>query len=239
MPLEGNSLEKLNANNDHGFWFEQNLSGKLSHHWSFLLHTEQHWGVNYTRFYNQINDLVLLQDATRFLNLCSDSIVKEFLIGGGYDLTDRIQKNTRGKFHWVLVRRSIVEAHLSLQLLGFTIKQRLRREYENFVRKHYINYSLVRYRVIINSPWKFTRWNINPYVMDEIFVRRDTFNKNAQKGLIGGLYNNRFRIGVNIDLTDKLSSAIYWQWRIRKHKPGTHPRWFNIYDIGLVFNVAL
>lgn len=241
MPLEGNSsLNKLNANNDQAFWFEQNISGNLASHWSFLLHTEQHWGINYSKFYNQIYDLVLLHDVTRFLNLHPDSVVKDFQIGGGYDLTDRIQKNTKGKFHWVLVRRSILEAHIALQLQGWLIRQRLRGEYENFVRKHYIDYALLRYRIIINSPWKFTRWNINPYIANEIFVRKNSFNKITQKGHVGGLYNNRFKIGVNVDLiTDKLSSAVYWQWRVRKHKPGTHPRWFNLYEIGLVFNITL
>lgn len=238
--LESNTLNKLNANNDHGFWCEQNITGGLSKNWSFILHTEQHWGADYSKFYNQIYDLVLLNDIARLLGISADSIVKSFQVGGGYDLTDRIQKNTKGNFYWVLVRRSILEADALLIWRKWQVKQRLRGEYEDFVRKHYINYSILRYRLIVNSPWKFTPWNINPYFSNEFFIRKNTFNKSTQKGIVGGLYSNRFRIGLNVDLiVDKLFAALYWQWRLTKHKPGTHPRWFKTYQIGLAFNFSL
>lgn len=238
--LESNTSNKLNANNDHGFWFEQNITGSLSKNWSFILHTEQHWGADYRQFYNHIYDLVLLDDITKLLGIATDSMIKSFQVGGGYDLTDRIQKNTKGKFHWVLVRRSVIETHAMLLCRGWQVKQRLRGEYESFVRKHYINYALLRYRLIVNSPWKFTCWNVNPFFSNEFFIRKNTFNKNTQKGIVGGLYSNRFRIGINADIiANKFFTSLYWQWRLTKHRPGTHPRWFKTYQIGLVFNVSL
>lgn len=152
--LEGNTLNKLNANNDHGLWLEQNITGDLSKDFSFLLHTEQHWGSDYRLFYNQIYELVLLNNITKFLGISTDCVVKRVQVGLGYDLTDRIQKNTRGK--------------------------------------------------------------------------------------IGGLYSNRFRIGVNAEvITNKLSLALYWQWRLTKHRPTMHPHWFKTYQIGLALNFSL
>lgn len=105
--LEASALNKLNENNDHGFWFEQNFTGNLSKNWSFILHTEQHWGADYRLFYNQIYELVLLNELTKLLGISAKSILKSLQVGGGYDLTSRIQKNSQGDFHWVLVRRSI------------------------------------------------------------------------------------------------------------------------------------
>lgn len=120
------------------------------------------------------------------------------------------------------------------------MKQRLRGEYQDFVRKHYTNYALFRYRLIVNSPWKLTCWNISPYLSNEFFIRKNTFNGGAQKGIVGGLYSNRFRIGLNADLiVNKLSTALYWQLRFTKHRPGTHPRWFRTYQVGLVLNILL
>lgn len=234
--VRGGHLNQLNTNHDHGLWLEQNVYVKLSPLWSLQVHTNQYWGADYQLLWNHRYQFTFQYDITRFF--CLPAFVQKITFGPGYATVEGLRRNTREIYHWVWRHIGILEANINLAFHQWRIQNRVRGDYVFYLRNHYIDHPLLRYRLTVYTPWKFTRWNINPYLSNEWFVRSNTFNKKHQTGQVGGWYLNHFRIGLAADLCTHLSTALYWQWRIVKHRPGIHPRWFNTYQIGVIFNLT-
>lgn len=231
-------LEGINANNDHGLWVEQNIRKNFKSNWTLKLRFEQGWASDYRQIYYQEYEAYLQYDVTKFLSKKLRSIFTSVIIGPADNFTRALQKNTKEEFHWVWFQKPMLEIHLVSSLYKWTFKQRLRGEYIAYTSKHYKNHGVGRYRLEIDSPWKWTRWKINPYLSNEWFYRQDTYSQDHPTGLVGGWYENRFRVGMMFDLFKHLSSVLYWQWMARKQKPDTHPRWFNTYQIGFVLDLS-
>lgn len=233
---------KLNSNNDHGFWLNEEVSINLGSNWSAICNIEQRWGADYRLFWYQRYEAIfhydLTQDMNYFLNLCPDSIFKRLSWGIGYAQLDRIQKNTRGIFHWVGISRPEIEVEIDLKWNGWSLKQRFRGEYRQYNASHYKSFGDFRWRLLLKLPWSFTCWKITPYINNEFFFRENTYSTAHPNGLVGGLYEDRFRIGLTANPIEGLMRTdVFWQWRPVKQTPGTHPRWFNGYHFGM--NVAL
>ncbi|WP_068468908.1 DUF2490 domain-containing protein [Candidatus Protochlamydia phocaeensis] len=225
---------KLNANNDHGFWFDNNFEKHLPLNFFMRFHTEHRWGNDYRKLWYQEYTLTLQYDMTRFLKKYADKIVSSFLIGPAYNAVYQFQKNTEGHYQWVYISECMLQADLVLSKWGWRIQQRLRGELHHYCKNHYKDYALYRHRLTIFTPWKITRWNINPFIANEWFFRKNTYHQSHPTGLVGGWYQNRFRIGIMLDLSpDAASAALYWQWRTDKTLPDIHPRWINLYTWGL------
>lgn len=241
LPLSANLNAKathLNANNDHGFWLEENIIIKAAPDWTVKFHIEQRWGADYRLFWNQRTDFFLYHHCQRRLGLFPD-LVKEVGIALGYGREFIIKKNTRGIHHWIGINKAIALVNMSLECFKWRVGQCIRWDYLAHTRKHYIDHAVYRYCMAFYTPWKWTKLQINPYFSDELFFRKNTYRRKTQKGLVGGWHQNRLKIGIRANLyTDKLSTQIYWQWRTIKHAPGTHPRWFNTYQLGLAINLA-
>lgn len=232
----------LNANNDHGFWLQEEVSVNFGCNWSANFSTEQRWGSNYRLLWYQRYEAVLHYDLTKktkeVLNLCPEGILNAISLGIGYAHLNRIQKNTQNIFHWVGVSRPEIEARMDLKWNRWLLRQRFRVEYRQYHASHYKNFVDYRWRLMLDLPWSFTCWNLTPFVHNEFFIRENTYSKAHPNGLVGGFYENRFRIGLTAEpLEGQIRSEIYWQWRPLKQTPGTHPRWFNTYQFGM--NVAL
>lgn len=232
------TLESINSNNDHGLWLEQNIRKKLGSDWILRIHAEERWGADYRQIHFQEYEGFIFYDITKFLSKSWRSIFETIVIGPAYNMSRTLQKNTKDEFHWVWFRKPMLEMQLISTLCKWKIRQRLRGEYIDYTRKHYKNFGAGRYRLEIYTPWKFTRWKINPYVWNEWFFRRDSYSKNHPTGLVGGWHENRFRVGFLTEFTENLFTALYWQWLTRKQKPGTRPRWFNNYHIGFMTEVS-
>lgn len=224
-------LEQLDANNDHGFWLENNFDTKLASDWDFRFHTEFRWGSDYRKFYYQEYTLIFQNDLRRVLCIPKESALKKISIGPGLNTSYQLQKNTLGHFRWVYVVKPNIEANLDFEMNKWQIKQRMRGEFHFYCRSHYENYNLYRHRLTIYVPYKFTSWKVNPYLSNEWFFRKNTLH--GSSGIVGGYYQNRFRVGADMQpFSEKVTHSLYWQWRLSKHRPGTHPRWFNNYMIG-------
>lgn len=232
------TIEKINSNNDHGLWLEENLIKRLNADWTIRLRFEQRFAADYRILYAREHELYVHYDAAKLLSHHLRSIVTNVVIGVGDNFTKILQKNTLGEFHWAWYMKSIFEVLLISPLWDWTIKQRMRGEYYDYRTKHYKSYGAGRYRLEIFSPWKWTCWNINPFVFNEWFFRHNSYHKNHPTGLVGGWYENRFRTGVVLDLWKHLSAAFYWQWVAKKQIPGTHPRWFNNYYLGCTIDLS-
>lgn len=226
-------LEKLNSNNDHGFWLENNFDTKLAPDWDFRFLNAFRWGSDYRKFYHQEYGFIFQNQLKKCLCIPEESAITKISIGPGFISAYQLQKNTLGHFRWVYVARPLIEANVDLKITKWQCKQRMRVEFHFYGRSHYENFNVYRHRLVVYTPWKFTSWNINPYLSNELFFRKNTVH--GSSGVVGGYYQNRFRIGIEMHpCSEKLSHALFWQWRLEKHRPGTHPRWFNNYMIGLV-----
>lgn len=235
---EGSSSTTLNANNDHQFWFEQFFSKKLPCDWSMVLSTKQRWGADYRILFYHEYEGVFQYDIKKFFHLHSKSIFENITIGPGNNLNQIFRRNTLSKYQWLWVERPILEANVVMQIQEGKIRHRVRAEYLWHLRSHHRDFARFRYRVRIDSPWKWTRYKINPYVSNEWFFRNHTFSSSNPRGLVGGYYENRFRAGVRTTLFEKTSTEFFWQWRADKQRPRSSPRWNNIYIIGIVINIG-
>lgn len=234
--LQGSILSELNANNDHGIWFNEIANVKLKHDWSINLKMEQRLGSNYRKFWNYQYEAVFQYDLLHLLP-CNCLNLTTLSIGPGYNGTQQLQKNTQSVYHWVWINRPIIQAFVSFDLYKWSIRQRLYGEYYAYTKKHYKDYGLYRHRLAIYAPWKFTCLKINPFISNEWFFRNNSYSSSNTSGLVGTYYENRFRFGFESSFTDNFGIALGWQWRATKQKPGTHPGWFNTYQYLINFNL--
>ncbi len=225
--LQGSILSELNANNDHGIWISQTANFQLSSDWSIRYRMEQRLGSNYKKVWYYQYEAVFLYN---LLKLLPCNRLNTLTIGLGYNITMDLKKNTLGNFHWVWINRPIIEANISFNLYEWSIRQRLRGEYNEYSKKHYIDHYIYRQRLAIYTPWKFTCLDLNPFISNEWFFRKTTYSSSNPTGLVGGYHTNRFRIGFDASFTESLGATFSWQWRASKKKPGIHPGWFYTYQ---------
>lgn len=239
-PLAAGIKTHLNENNDHGLWLEQNFLKKLPCNWSLNIHTEERWGADDRKFYYAAAQAILLYELTPLLCLEKGGLVDSLSIGPGYNNTDFYSKNLSGNYHWTNVYKTLLEGNWGAILWKWKIAQRLRGEYHQHHRKNYKNFPMGRYRVVVTGPWKFTPWQFTPYISNEILFRQSSYNKTTNRGLVGGIWQNRFRLGLDFQPWSEMQSAsFYWQWLARKQKPGSAMSWHNNYIIGFVVNFEL
>lgn len=226
--------DQLNKNNDHGLWLDQNMTVSLPSFWTLNFQAQQRWGDDYQLLYNLQYEGILHYDLSEAF-LCKS--LNEFSWGAGYNYTEDFQKNTQNMRRWVGIHKPVLESISEFTIKKWKVNQRFRWEYHAFNKKDYINHALYRYRLIFFSPWKITCKNINPYVYNEWFFRKNSYGTSNPNGLVGGWFHNRVRVGVVADvIADRLTTNFYWQWRILKQPPGSHPRWNNTYQVGWKLN---
>lgn len=225
----------LETNNDHGVWLEETGTFKLSPEWLFRLKTEQRIEADYRKLWRQQYEFALLYNLLPFVPCCYSDFITELLIGAGSNETYTLQKNTLGHYHWTWLHRPLLEAYITTTWKGWAVQNRVRGEYYDYVKSHYKDYGLFRYRLIVYTPIKFTSWNINPFIFNEWFFRKNTYSSTHTDGLVGNFYENRFRAGFQFEICENIRPMIFWMWRQVKQKPGTHPRWYNTYWYGMDF----
>lgn len=223
--------EGLNQNNDHGLWLEQEVKKKLSDQWTFHFNTRQRWGSDYKLFWFHA------YEPTVRYKLMSGHF--DVFISGGFREYSHIRKNTLGNTKWVWVFMPLLEMYVNLKYKDWKLRQRLRGEYHHYQSSHYKEYGDCRYRVELFSPWELSCLKFKPYISNEWFIRSNTYHKTHPNGLVGGVYEDRFRIGLASTLwKDTVTSAIFWQWRFLKQTPETHPRWYNTYQLGFALRFS-
>lgn len=232
-------LNRIDSNNDHGFWVESDWRIEIAPKIAFTVRSEHRFGAGYRIMWYQEYAAFLHYDLLKLFCLDQSSLLKSFNVGIGLADTEILLKNTRQIFHRVWVLRPMLEYNTTYEWQKWRILQRVRVEDHFHLRPHYKNFAGYRYRLIFYTPWKWTTWNVNPFIYNEWFFRKNTFSPNHPSGLVGGWHQNRFRIGLEFEPFGKVLSAnVYWQWRTLKKRPGIHPSWFNTYQYGAIFNFA-
>jgi hypothetical protein len=168
---------------DFQVWNTDSQEMKIGKNLKAVTEEEFRWGDNAREFYYHHYDAGLVYASAPSWN-----------IGGGYRY---IYALSRGKF--TIENEPYVTATLFWQCKGFTIDTRSRVEYQHF--EHQDDNWRYRNKLSVKFPWKFTKWEIQPFVSDEIFVRFDDSQR---------LNQNRLASGLGMKLTKNVKAEIYY-----------------------------
>jgi Protein of unknown function (DUF2490) len=156
---------------------------KISPEAKLAVEEEFRWGGSAKQFYYQHYDVGF------FYNLG-----KYWSVGAGYR---HVLSRSKDKF--LIENEPYLAATLSWELAGFKFDDRSRLEYNHFDYKD----DTWRYRnkFTVKAPWKFTRFEIQPYLADEIFILLDDGQR---------LSINRSFAGLGMSFTRNLKGEIYY-----------------------------
>jgi hypothetical protein len=224
---------RFNQNNDHGLWFEQNIFVELPSNFLFQWRSVQRFGGDYRVFWYHDYSAILTYKLSKLF--APSDLFTNFLMGPGYNGTFRLQRDTRRRERWVYIHRPLLEVHLFMSWKDWTLTQRLRSELHFFAQKIHFrhhDHALIRYRVALNAPWKWTPIKIQPFVSNEFFFR------DQNEALVGGYHQNRFRVGLDSQMIKELSLGVFWQWLSDKRQPEGRTKWIHQYHYGLVLTLS-
>ena len=159
-----------------------------------VLEQEFRWGNSAKDFYYQHYDIGYFYNLQKYLN-----------VGGGYR---HVLSKSKGKF--LVENEPYVAATLMWDISGFKFDDRNRLEYQHFDYKD----DTWRYRnkISIKAPWKFTKFEIQPYLSDEIFILMDDGQR---------LNTNRASVGLGMTITKNLKAEIYYMLQSSKSNKWT------------------
>jgi len=170
-------------NNDFQVWHTESQELKLNQKWK-----------------------VTTEEEFRFTDDASNYTYQYYELGFAYALNKNIdlsmnyrqilEKDSKGKFR--TENRPHINGTIKWELFGFKFDDRNRLEYRNFETKNAI--WTYRNKFNVKLPWKFTRFEIQPYLADEIFVN---FNST-------GFNRNRFYAGFGMTFFQGLKGEIYY-----------------------------
>ncbi|MFA5351413.1 MAG: DUF2490 domain-containing protein [Candidatus Omnitrophota bacterium] len=162
---------------------------KVNKETKVVLEEEFRWGGSAKEFYYQHYDLGFLY-----------SLNKHLSVGTGYR---HILSKSKGKF--LVENEPYISATLFWDTAGFKFDDRSRLEYNHFDYKD----DTWRYRnkLTMKLPWKFTKFEIQPYLADEIFILFDDSQR---------LNTNRFSAGLGLTITKNLKGEIYYMLQSSK-----------------------
>jgi len=168
---------------DFQVWNTETEEFKINNEAKIVLDEEFRWGGSAKEFYYQHYDLGFFYSLQKHLN-----------VGAGYR---HVLSKSRGKF--LVENEPYLTATLLWDFAGFKFEDRSRLEYNHFDYKD----DTWRYRnkFTLKLPWKFTKFEIQPYLADEIYILFDDSQR---------LNQNRFSTGLAMKITRNLKGEIYY-----------------------------
>jgi hypothetical protein len=178
------SVARAYAYDDHDFqvWNTDTEELKINASSRLALEEEFRWGDNAEEFYYHHYDLGFFYDAGKHVN-----------IGMGYR---QIFEKKSGVFK--AENAPYGTATLSWEAAGFKVDDRSRLEYRHF--DYQTDSWRYRNKITVKAPWKFTKWEIQPYAADEIFLGLNGINLNQ----------NRVSAGLGFKIIKRLKGEIYY-----------------------------
>ncbi|MBU1726634.1 MAG: DUF2490 domain-containing protein [Candidatus Omnitrophica bacterium] len=194
-------------NHDFQVWNTDAEEFKLNDNSKVVFEQEFRWGDNAHEFFYQH------YDAGYFYN-----IKKWLQVGGGYR---HVLSKSRGKFKEE--NEPYITTTVSWDWLKCAIDSRSRLEYNHFDYQE----DVWRYRnkFTMKLPWKFTKFNIRPYISDEVFVKFSGWS---------GLNQNRLYGGFALDLAKNFRGEIYYMLLGSK----SQGRWQKVNVLGTKFKIS-
>lgn len=179
---------------------------KLKKDLKLAFEEEFRWGDNAREFYYQHYDTGLFYE----LN-------KNWSVGAGYR---HILNKSKGKF--LVENQPYATLTFASQFAGFKYDDRSRFEYNHFDYKD--DTGTYRNKLTVKLPWKLTKFEIQPYVSDEIFILFDDGQR---------LSKNRATAGLAINITKNFKGDIYYMLQSSKST-----RWTKANILGTKFKLV-
>jgi len=169
--------------NDFQVWHTENQEVKINQKWKATGEQEFRLSDNGGDLYYQHYDLGFVYGLSKNIDL-------------GINYRQVLEKDSKGKFR--TENRPHINGTIKWELFDFKFDDRNRFEYRNFETKH--AFWAYRNKFGIKTPWKFTKFEIQPYLADEIFIN---FNST-------GFSRNRFYAGLGMSFFKHLKGEIYY-----------------------------
>lgn len=177
-------------NGDFQYWNSESLTWKVNKDWSASLEEEFRFGDNSGTLYYQHSDL----------GATYSGLAKWLDIGINYRQIFDIKKD-----NWDIEHRPHLNGTVKFDLYGFGLSNRSRFEYRIIEHKddelRYRNKSTIKLQ-------KFTQFEIQPYIADEIFIDFD----------IGELNKNRTYFGFSFKVLKNLKAELFYLFQSDKKK---------------------
>lgn len=173
---------------DWQYWNTESMEGNISEKWKVKLEEEFRFGDDAREFYYQHSDLGLSYNCCEW-----------FRLGLNYR---QVYEKKEGD--WKEENRPHINGTLKWGWKDFKFTDRSRLEYR--VREDKDDTLRYRNKMTIKFPFKWTKFDIQPYLADEIFIDFDQ----------GELNRNRFYIGVDSKLMKHLKADVFYLWQSSK-----------------------
>lgn len=199
-------------------------------------HDFQVWNTEFEELKIDKVSKIVFEQEFRFGNNASVLYYKHFDAGYIHDFNKYV--GVGGGFRFINAKgkqndkfRDESEPYLLIflynELAGFKFTDRSRFEYRYF--DYQVSSWMYRNKLDIKFPWKFTRFQIQPYIADEAFVRFNGLDANQ----------NRLYGGLGFVLTKNLKGELYYMWQTTKnYSKTTASYWTDINALGTKFKFA-
>lgn len=175
---------------DFQYWNTESVSWKMSDDWKVKLEGEFRFGDGAGDFYYQHTDLgVTYSGLANWLDL-------------GINYRQIFEKDSSNK--WEYENRPHLNITVKKKIDGWSLSNRSRFEYRN--KEEGNDGWRYRNKSTIKLPIKFTRFDIQPYIADEVFI---DFDKED-------LTRNRLYGGFSFKITKNLKGEIFYLWQTSK-----------------------
>lgn len=184
---------ELNSDGDFQFWNTESIQGKLAEKVGAYLEGEFRFGDDASEFYYQHTHLEIPIEVTDWLEIAP-------AYRQVWELFTK-SEDEAGEEDWFAEYQPNFNVTLKHKLEGWKMSSRSRFElrYFDIDKEDTFRY---RNKFTLKSPWKWTAWEINPFIADEIFINEvDGFNK------------NRLQMGVGMNIIEHLDGSLYYLWQ--------------------------
>jgi hypothetical protein len=206
---------ELGSDGDFQFWNTESIEGKITEKVGAYMETEFRFGDDASEFYYQHAHLEIPIEVYDWLEIAP-------AYRQVWELFTK-SEDEEGQEDWFAEARPNLNVTLKHKWNDWKLSSRNRFEYRFFeIDKE----DLFRYRnkFTLKSPWKWTSWNINPFIADEIFIDE-----------VDGFNRNRLQIGVGMNIIEHVDGAIYYLWQTSEKGE----EWIDFNVIGLQFKIKL
>ncbi|HRZ39460.1 MAG TPA: DUF2490 domain-containing protein [Candidatus Omnitrophota bacterium] len=189
------------------FWNTNVEEIKISDAWKAAFEQEFRWGGDISEFYYQHYDLGLVYKLNKHWNL-----------GFGFRYI-----RTKSNGDWSPENEPYLTAAVSGDLAGFKVEDRSRLEYQQFDDRQ--DKGRYRNKLTVKLPWKFTRFDIQPFFSDEVFIqftKDDPFNQ------------NRVSSGLGMKIAENFKAELYYMLQSSKGSAG----WKDANVLGAKFKLS-
>ncbi len=194
-------------NGDFQVWNTDVQEIKINDKSKAALEEEFRWGDNANEFYYQHYDIAWIYALSKSWDL---------------KLSYRyILEKKSGKFK--VENEPNINATYKWNFLGCDMSNRFRLEYRNF--DYQTDFWRYRNMLAIRAPWKFTKFQIRPFVADDLFIN--------SKG--ASIHNNRFYSGLGFKLFKNFDGDIFYILQHTRNVGMTKTTWrrTNVFGVRL------